>query len=140
MWAGFSASNTSAESVSLTAPSSAGTYYYGACVDVVLEETEIGNNCSDGVRVTVSRSNSGGSNNPDLVVQSPSVDNTTPTTGQSFTLSATVRNQGHGHGLPRRRCAITARPTRRFRPAIRLLARMMWAGFRLLTRVLSRSV
>ena len=93
---GLSASNTSVESVSLTAPSSAGTYYYGACVESVSGETNTNNNCSDGVRVTVSRSNIGGSNNPDLVVQSPSVDNTTPTTGQSFTLSATVRNQGTG--------------------------------------------
>ena len=91
---GLSASNTSAESVSLTAPSSAGMYYYGACVESVSGETNTNNNCSDGVRVTVSRSNIGGSNNPDLIVQSPSVDNTTPTTGQSFTLSATVRNQG----------------------------------------------
>ena len=93
---GLSASNTSAESVSLTAPSSAGMYYYGACVESVSGETNTNNNCSDGVRVTVSRSNIGGSNNPDLIVQSPSVDNTTPTTGQSFTLSATVRNQGTG--------------------------------------------
>ena len=42
-----------AESIGLTAPSSAGTYYYGACVEPVGEESDTGNNCSDGVRVTV---------------------------------------------------------------------------------------
>ena len=33
---------------------------------------------------------------PDLVVGSPSVSNSSPVTGASFTLSATVRNQGSG--------------------------------------------
>ena len=33
---------------------------------------------------------------PDLVVGAPSVDDSSPTTGESFTLSATVRNQGDG--------------------------------------------
>ena len=33
-------------------------------------------------------------NGPDLVVQSPSVSNSSPNAGQSFTLRATVRNQG----------------------------------------------
>ena len=52
---GLSASDTSAESIVLTAPSSAGTYYYGACVDTVAGESDTGNNCSAAVRVTVSR-------------------------------------------------------------------------------------
>ena len=51
---GLSASGTSAESISLTAPSSAGTYYYGACVESVSGESDTNNNCSTGVRVTVS--------------------------------------------------------------------------------------
>ena len=38
----------------------------------------------------------GGSGGPDLIVESPSVSNDTVTPGQSFTLSATVRNQGNG--------------------------------------------
>ena len=42
-----------AESISLTAPSSAGTYHYGACVEPVSGESDTGNNCSAGVRVTV---------------------------------------------------------------------------------------
>ena len=51
---GLSASGTSAESISLTAPASAGTYYYGACVASVSGESNTNNNCSEGVRVTVS--------------------------------------------------------------------------------------
>ena len=56
----LSASGTSAESISLTAPSNAGTYYYGACVESVSGESDTGNNCSTGVRVTVSSSGGGG--------------------------------------------------------------------------------
>ena len=48
------ASGTSAQSISLTAPSSVGTYYYGACVDSVAGESNTANNCSSAVRVTVS--------------------------------------------------------------------------------------
>ena len=88
---GLSASGTSAESIRLTAPSTAGTYYYGACVDSVSGESNTGNNCSSGVAVAV-----GTPPAPDLVVGSPSVDDSSPTTGASFTLSATVRNQGSG--------------------------------------------
>ena len=50
----LSAGATSAESISLDAPSSAGTYYYGACVDGVSGESNTDNNCSSGVEVTVS--------------------------------------------------------------------------------------
>ena len=53
---GLAASGTSAESVRLTAPSTAGTYYYGACVDAVTGESNTVNNCSGSVRVTVSAS------------------------------------------------------------------------------------
>ena len=88
----LSASGTSAESISLTAPSSAGTYYYGACVDRVSGESDTGNNCSSGVQVTVR--DDGGDSAPDLVVQSPSVSDASLTPRQSFTLRATVRNQG----------------------------------------------
>ena len=58
---GLSAFGTSDESISLTAPSTAGTYYYGACVDPVSGESATGNNCSSAVSVTVSGSG-GGSN------------------------------------------------------------------------------
>ena len=89
----LAASAHSDESISLTAPSTAGTYYYGACVDSVPGETNTGNNCSPGVRVTVSADTSEA---PDLIVESPSVDDDTPDAGGSFRLSATVRNAGDG--------------------------------------------
>ena len=57
---GLFESGTSADSISLTAPSSAGTYYYGACVASVSGERNTDNNCSTGVRVTVSSGNGGG--------------------------------------------------------------------------------
>ena len=84
----LAASGTSDESVSLTAPSAAGTYYYGACVDAVTGESETTNNCSSSVKVTVAT--------PDLVVVAPSVTDSTPDAGATFTLSATVRNDGDG--------------------------------------------
>ena len=87
----LSASRTSAESIFLSAPSTTGTYYYGACVESVSDETDTGNNCSSAVTVTV-----GAAPAPDLVVDAPTVSNSSPTAGASFTLSATVRNQGTG--------------------------------------------
>ena len=54
------------ESISLTAPSTPGTYYYGACVDVVSDETDATNNCSPAVTVKV-----GAAPAPDLVVDTP---------------------------------------------------------------------
>ena len=80
---GLSASGTSSQSISLRAPSSAGTYYFGACVASVSGESNTTNNCSTGVRVTVS--------GPDLIVESLSVSSAS---GLSFTLNATVRNRG----------------------------------------------
>ena len=53
---GLSASGASDESISLTVPSTAGTYYYGACVDPVSGESDTGNNCSSAVTVTVASS------------------------------------------------------------------------------------
>ena len=87
----LAASGTSDESIDLTAPSSPGTYYYGACVDAVTGESDTSNNCSSAVTIAV-----GVPPAPDLVVGSPSVSNSSPVTGASFTLSATVRNQGSG--------------------------------------------
>ncbi|MDE0063038.1 MAG: S8 family serine peptidase [Gammaproteobacteria bacterium] len=73
---------------SITAPSSGGTYYYGVCVDAVDEEPDTANNCSRGVQVRVAT--------PDLVVETPAVDDDAPEAGASFTLSVTVRNRGDG--------------------------------------------
>ena len=85
----LSASRTSSESTFQSAPSNAGTYYYGACVESVSDESDTGNNCSSAVTVTV-----GAAPAPDLIVDAPTVTNSSPTAGASFTLRATVRNQG----------------------------------------------
>ena len=90
---GLAPSGTRPESINLTAPSSAGTYYYGACVAPASGETETGNNCSTAVRITV-RQPAGSP--PDLVVESPSVSDAEPDAGASFALSVVVRNQGNG--------------------------------------------
>ena len=81
---------TSSESIPLTAPSSPGIYYYGACVDTVAGESGTENNCSLSVRVTVPSS----SPVPDLVVVSPTASVGETVVGGSFTLSATVINTG----------------------------------------------
>ena len=95
---GLAAGATSPESISLTAPASADTYYYGACVDEVTDESDTTNNCSSAVSVTVSAPPPPPppQTNPDLEVQSPSVNDSSLDTGESFTLSATVRNDGDG--------------------------------------------
>ena len=49
-----------AATIRLTAPSTEGTYYYGACVDAVPGESDTANNCSSAVPVTVSASGGGG--------------------------------------------------------------------------------
>ena len=77
-------------SVSLTAPSTAGTYYYGACVDSVTGESDTTNNCSDSVTVQVFQGS------PDLELGTPTVDNDWPAMGTTFTLSVTVTNAGDG--------------------------------------------
>ena len=81
------------ESERLTAPSSAGTYYYGACVDPVEGESNTGNNCSSSVRVTVTAAAQGV---PDLVVYSPSVYDKVFDPGERFDMSFWVQNQGDG--------------------------------------------
>ena len=50
-------SRTSRESLDLTAPSIGGTYYYGACVDALANESDRSNNCSDAFAVRVSQVN-----------------------------------------------------------------------------------
>ena len=80
----------------LTAPSTAGTYYYGACVDAVADESDTTNNCSASMEVSVLETLEQTQGSPDLVVVSPSVSDTGPVSGAAFTLSATVRNDGDG--------------------------------------------
>ena len=78
---------TDDEDTDITAPSSTGTYYYGACVDPVPGEMDTTNNCSDAIMVTVY-------NGPDLVVSDRTVSDSAFSVGETFTLSATVRNRG----------------------------------------------
>ncbi len=49
------ANESSDESITLTAPTSPGTYHYGACVDTVSNEENTANNCSGPVRITVAK-------------------------------------------------------------------------------------
>ena len=51
---GLAYSGISGASVELNLPSTSGTYYYGACVDAVAEESDTTNNCSTSVQVDVS--------------------------------------------------------------------------------------
>ena len=87
--AALAVSGSSGHSTTVTAPSTAGTYYYGACVDTVADESDTENNCSGSVEVTVEEPTY-----PDLVVGTPTVSESNPATGEDFTLSATVTNQG----------------------------------------------
>ncbi len=66
-----------------------GTFYFGICIDAVAGESDTGNNCSQGVRVTV-----GGSGGPDLVV-SVSRSSATVSPGGEFSYDITVRNEGN---------------------------------------------
>ena len=50
---GLAASGSSVEGIDLTAPSAPGTYYYGACVDAVPDESDTTNNCSPGIAFVV---------------------------------------------------------------------------------------
>ena len=88
----LSASGTSAESIDLTAPSIAGRYYYGACVDSVTDESDTADNCSGSAQVDVEEP--AAQSTPDLLVGAPSVNDGSLETGKSFTLSAAVTNAG----------------------------------------------
>ena len=100
----LAASASGAASAEVTAPSSPGTYYYGACVDAVAGESDTANNCSVARRVTVpevqdtvpASPQPTQPTRPDLVVESPSVSEHRPPAGTSFRFSATVRNAGAG--------------------------------------------
>ncbi len=87
--AALAAAQASAQSQSLSAPTAPGTYHYGACVDVVADESETANNCSAAAAVAVDAPP-----RPDLVLLSPSASNAQLDTGETFTFSVTVRNVG----------------------------------------------
>ena len=89
-------SGSGSQSVDLVAPSTQGTYYYGACVDAVADESDRTNNCSPSVEVSVQVTVTEPQGYPDLMVTSRSVSDRLPVTGTSFRLSATVSNDGDG--------------------------------------------
>ena len=93
----LAAAGSSRQSVTLTAPATEGTYYYGACVDAVPDETDPANNCSASVEVTVQDAVTTPRGNPDLMITVLVSDNA-PAAGAEFTLSATVSNGGDGAG------------------------------------------
>ena len=85
-------SSESVQDIELNAPTVPGIHYYGACVDVLPQETNTRNNCSRSVRVTVS-------SGPDLVVEDVGVEGVPASGGtlfleQSFRLMASVANEG----------------------------------------------
>ena len=100
--AALAASGTGKESVDLTAPDTAGTYYYGACVDAVTAETDATDNCSTSVKVAVPSTTEpqDRQDQQDLVVTSPTVSDGAPAAGTEFTLSVTVSNAGGEAATP----------------------------------------
>ncbi len=77
-----------AGSLTLSAPATPGTYYYGACADAVPEESITANNCSAAVAVAVTVEA-----RPDLAV-AVAVPDGEVAPGGSWNLRATVRNVG----------------------------------------------
>ena len=94
--AGLAPSGSDRQSVDVAAPSAPGPYYYGACVDAVAGESNTANNCSPSVQVTVLQTQQQLQSRPDLEVGTPTVSDDSPAPGASFTLSATVQNDGNG--------------------------------------------
>ena len=86
----------SAASVTLmgivTAPGTAGTHYYGACVDAVPEESDPANNCSAAVAVVVAST----SPNPELIVTNMMVSRALAAPSGMLIFTATVVNNGAG--------------------------------------------
>ena len=85
---------TEDESIRLTAPTEPGIYYYGACVDLKYE-SDTDNNCSGSVAITVRETR-----HSDLLVSLLTLSDNTLAPGASFTLQATVQNQGSGTARP----------------------------------------
>ena len=68
---GLAASGTSPQSIRLTAPISAGTVYYGACVDAAANESDTANNCSSALSVRVTASSGTGPPSPPATPSPP---------------------------------------------------------------------
>ena len=64
--AALAASESASVSEELTAPDTAGTYYFGACVDAVAGESDTTNNCSSGFEIAVLAWNSPATGQPTI--------------------------------------------------------------------------
>ena len=71
----LAASSIRNESIRLTAPSTSGTYYYGACVASVSDESDTLSNCSTGVSVIVEEEDGADEQNEDFVFTDPQIYN-----------------------------------------------------------------
>ena len=86
----LSGGDTEDEVQGMFAPATAGTWYIGACVDTVANESNTANQCfTPGIAITVL-------NRPDLRVSGLTLSNSTPAPGEPFTINATVTNDGSG--------------------------------------------
>ena len=83
----LSAGETSIKTISITAPSTPGTYYYGVCVDNATREVQTANNCSSALELVVTI--------PDLMVNL-SASRTNVVTSSTINLSALITNAGDG--------------------------------------------
>ena len=81
----IAAGSSSSESISLTAPTAAGLYYYRVYIDTVTGETETDNNYSHWIGIDVVAP---------LVLESLQASKVSLAPGESFTLTATVKNSG----------------------------------------------
>lgn len=86
--ASFAAGASGPETIDLIAPSSPGNYYFGACITSVGGELNTANNCSVGVLITIAST-------VDLIVEVPTINNSTLIPSQNFRLSTAVKNQGN---------------------------------------------
>ena len=82
----ISAGSSTSVSIPLTAPTDGGVYYYRVSVDTVTGETETGNNASNWIGIDVLEP---------LVLESLQASKVSLTSGESFTLTATVKNDGN---------------------------------------------
>ena len=84
-------SGTSTHSASLTAPSTPGTYYYGTCLDAVVNDSNPTNDCASGIRLLVEEE---GRSNLQLPGVTLSANDLRP--GETFVLGIEVVNRGDG--------------------------------------------
>ena len=85
------AGETSSQSITLTAPTTAGVYYYGACVDEVAGERDPRDDCtadSEAIRVTVTGTT------PPVTIATPTIATTNPVAGGTITGNGRITNNG----------------------------------------------